>query len=328
MKTLGLVIGVWMIGTGLLAQVPAGLTPGHRTVLDAHNCYPYEGRWANRIDRALAQGFPVSIEEDLAWYVDPATGKGRIAIHHGAEPTGREPGLRDYFFERVRPIIEKALKEKDHSQWPIIYLHFDFKSVDPALLNAVWELLGEYQDWITTAPKLADANVLAPLDVKPMMVLTEEANEQEDFFFRRIPVGGKLRLFGSAVTVRQQKGQPLLSPEEMVAVPANNYRRWWNGAWNAVELGGQKQAGEWTAADDQRLKTLIAYAHRLGYCLRFYTLNGHSLEDGKKNGWDPNYNFGSLEAVQKRWAAALADGLDFIATDQVEDLAAAMHRKP
>src|ERR1043165_10217039 len=91
----------------------AGLAPGKRTVLDAHNCYPYEGRWADRVDRALAQGFPVSIEQDLAWYVDPQTGAGRIAIHHGDNPTGREPGLRDYFFERVRPIVEKALREND-----------------------------------------------------------------------------------------------------------------------------------------------------------------------------------------------------------------------
>ena len=31
-------------------------------LLDAHNCYPYEGRWTDRIDRALAVGFPVAIE--------------------------------------------------------------------------------------------------------------------------------------------------------------------------------------------------------------------------------------------------------------------------
>ncbi len=168
-----------MLAGTLLGQ--AGLTPGRRTVLDSHNCYPYEGRWSDRIDRALAQGFPVSIEQDLAWHVDPKTGVGRIAIHHGTDTTGREPGLRDYFFERVRPIVEQALRENDRRNWPILYLHFDFKSVTPTLLDAVWNLLGEYQDWITTAPKLADPHVLAPLDVKPIMVLTEEANEQEVF---------------------------------------------------------------------------------------------------------------------------------------------------
>src|ERR1051325_8536226 len=183
---------------------PPGLTPGLRTVLDAHNCYPYEGRWADRVDRALAQGFPVSIEQDLAWYVDPQTGAGRIAIHHGDNPTGREPGLRDYFFERVRPIVEKALRENDRRSWPIIYLHFDFKSLAPPLLDAVWRLLGEYEDWITTAAKTGDRHILAPLDVKPVMVLTEEDDVQEEVFYRRLPVGGKLRVFGSAVTVRQK----------------------------------------------------------------------------------------------------------------------------
>ena len=48
----------------------------NRPLLDAHNCYPYDGQWNDRIERALNSGFPVSIEQDLAWYVDPATGKG------------------------------------------------------------------------------------------------------------------------------------------------------------------------------------------------------------------------------------------------------------
>ena len=133
----------------------------------------------------------------------------------------------------------------------------------------------------------------------------EEANEQEEVFFRRVPVGGRLRLFGSAVTVRQKKGEPLLTPEQTVSDPATNYRRWWNSAWNAVELGGQREAGDWTAADAQRLRTLVDYAHKLGYAMRFYTLNGHTPEEGQENGWDPNYNFGSREAVEKRWRAAI-----------------------
>jgi hypothetical protein len=313
-----------LAATTLFGQ--AGLTPGRRTVPDAHNCYPYEGRWADRIDRALAQGFPVSIEQDLAWHVDPTTGDGRIAIHHGTQTTGREPGLRDYFFERVRPVVEKALRENDRQNWPIIYLHFDFKSVTPPLLNAVWSLLGEYQDWITTAPKLADTHILAPLDVKPIMVLTEEADEQEDVFFRRVPVGGKLLLFGSAATVRQKKDSPLLSPEQTVSQSATNYRRWWNSAWNAVELGGQQEAGDWTAADARRLHLLVDYAHKLGYAMRFYTLNGHTAEAGRENGWDANYNFGSPDAVEKRWRACLRAGVDFIATDQIEALAAAIKK--
>src|SRR3954454_10806336 len=104
-----------------------------RPVLDAHNCYPYENRWSDRIDRALKTGFPVGIEQDMAWYVDPASGKGRAVVSHTDKVTGAEPELRAYFFERVRPIVEKALAENDRATWPIIIVHFDFKMVPAPL---------------------------------------------------------------------------------------------------------------------------------------------------------------------------------------------------
>ena len=49
------------------ARTTGAAHPGSRVLLDAHNCYPYDGRWADRIDRALRAGFPLSIEQDLAW---------------------------------------------------------------------------------------------------------------------------------------------------------------------------------------------------------------------------------------------------------------------
>src|SRR3954469_16161460 len=81
------------------AQSPdLSLLNRNRPLLDAHNCYPYEGRWADRITRALGTGLPVGIEQDLAWYVDPATGKGRVLVTHKAETDGSEPELKTYFF--------------------------------------------------------------------------------------------------------------------------------------------------------------------------------------------------------------------------------------
>src|ERR1700761_5921638 len=82
-----------------------GFLNHNHPVLDAHNCYPYEGRWAERIDRALKTGFPVAIEQDLAWFVDPVSGKGRVVLDHSAKTTATDPEVRQYFFERVRPII-------------------------------------------------------------------------------------------------------------------------------------------------------------------------------------------------------------------------------
>ena len=136
-----------LLSTALFAQqAQLDFLNHNRPVLDAHNCYPYDGRWSDRIDRALASGYPVSIEQDLTWYVDPATGAGRVVVTHRAEADGSEPSLRDYFFERVRPIVEKALADNDRSRWPLIILHFDFKSESAPLLHAVWDLLGRVRE--------------------------------------------------------------------------------------------------------------------------------------------------------------------------------------
>lgn len=299
-----------------------------RPTLDAHNCYPYEGRWADRIDRAVRSGTPVVIEQDLTWHIDAATGKGRIAISHSAQTRGDEPGLREYFFERVRPIVEQALAGNDKSRWPIVVLHFDFKSEEEPLLRAVWDLLGQYESWITTAEKTADPSTLAPLDAKPLLVLTEDSDRQEQAFYGNLNVGSKLRVFGSAHTTglqaqsREERARLAATTpaDQLLRTPATNYRRWWNNSWFEVEQGGQQQARDWTPAEAQRLRELVNRAHRLGYWIRFYTLDGFAPVENQ--GWDQGYNFGSREAVLIRWKAAISAGVDLIATDQYEELGA------
>ena len=305
-----------------------------RPILDAHNCYPYRGKWNDRIDRALAAGFPVGIEQDLAWYVDRATGKGRAVVSHTKDVTGEEPDLRTHFFERVRPIVEKALKDNDRARWPMIVVHFDFKSVTPPLLRAVWDLLGEYESWITTAPKSADPRTLTPFDKKPLLVLTENADEQEEVFYKPLRVGEKLRLFGSAHTKTipaepKEERERLLAtvpPEQLLSAPPTTYRRWWNSSWYTVEQGGQKISGEWTAAEEKRLLDLVSHVHRLGYWVRFYTLDGFSADESF--GWDQSYNFGSRANAEKRWKSAIAVGVNLIATDQYELVAPMISGKP
>ena len=304
----------------------------NRAMPDAHNCYPYDGRWNDRIDRALKAGFPVAIEQDLAWFVDPASGKGQVVVSHQAKTTGSEPRERAYFFERVRPIIEKQLTAGDASKWPLIVLHFDFKDQQPALLHAVWDLLGQYQAWITTAPKTASPDQLAAFDRKPILVITEDSDAQEEVFFHSLPAGSRLRLFGSAHTnvpknVSQKeliRLEAVMSPSQLLSGRPTNYRRWWNNSWYEVEEGGQHHAGAWTSDDMARLRALVDHAHSLGYWIRFYTLDGFSPPLGRESGWLAQYNFGSLEAAQQRWRAAIAAGVDFIATDQYEDLAAVL----
>lgn len=301
----------------------------NRPVLDAHNCYPYQGRWRDRIDRALNAGFPVSIEQDLAWD-NKGTGAGRVVVSHEPKTTGSEPLLRDYFFERVRPIVEKALADGDRSHWPLIILHFDFKSTEAPLLHAVWKLLGEYESWLTTAVKTGDPHQLSPFDAKPILAITEDSDEQEAVFFNGVPTGAKLRVFGSAHgnkvegKTKQERIHlaATLSPEELLSEHPTNYRRWCNNSWFVVEEGGQTKAGAWTEASDRRLRALVDHAHSLGFWIRFYTLDG--FPPAESQGWDAGYNFASRDSVLVRWKAALAAGVDFIATDQYEDLGALM----
>jgi hypothetical protein len=326
----------FLLTTASWAQSPdLSLLNKNRPLLEAHNCYPYEGRWADRITRALGTGLPVGIEQDLAWHVDPGSGRGHVVVTHQAKTDGSEPELKTYFFERVRPIVQEALRANNKSSWPLIVVHFDFKDNQTALLRAVWTLLGEYEDWITTGEKLSDPKAIAPWKVKPLLVLTEDPDAQEQVFFRDVAVGSKLRIFGSAHT-HAPKGQTKDETEHLLATapadqllpePATNYRRWWNNSWHEVEEGGQPRAGDWTEAENRRLRALVDRAHQLGYWIRFYTLDGFDANTGKEHDWFESYNFGSRRAVDERWKAAIAAGVDMIATDQYEDLSPLVRAK-
>ena len=139
-------------------------------------------------------------------------------------------------------------------------LHFDFKDNQTALLAGVWQVLGQHEDWLSTAVKTSDPAKLSPIERKPILVITEEADEQQKVFYDDVPVGGRLRLFGSAHTHPAPKNMTkeqlvhwavTVSPEELVKEKPTNYRRWWNSSWYAVEEGGEPRAGDWTAGRQQ-----------------------------------------------------------------------------
>jgi hypothetical protein len=293
--------------------------PGGRVLLDAHNAYPYEGRFADRISRALATGTPLAIEQDLAWCAS-AGGTFEAVVTHEAVCHGSEPTLRAYFFEAIRPAMERAVAAGPSDDWPLVTLNLDFKSDDPALHRAVWSLLGEYRRWLTTSPRVADLTMPAALTVGPLLVLTGEADAQQLTFHDQVPVPETLRLFGAV------HSKPVVSGAAAEAIPqpemATNYRRWWNHPWKVVEPDGQPKAGDWTPQDNARLVDIVRSAHHAGLWVRFYTLNGSSPADATEHGWFAGYNFGSMAAVEARWRAARAAGVDFIATDQYEDLKA------
>jgi hypothetical protein len=293
--------------------------PGSRVLLDAHNCYPYFEWWSDRIDRALSAGTPLAIEQDLLWAKNPRTGEMGSVVSHGAPATGAEPGMREYFFERVRPIVEKALRDGNHGDWPLTTLNLDLKSEEPEHLAAIWQLAAQYGDWITSAPKSASLERVEPLDIKPILVLTGESDAQKTVFYDQVPDGGRLLVFGAVETNTKDPSAPADVVEPHAA---DNYHRWWNNSWHVVEPLGQPRAGEWTAEKEARLESLVRHAHANNLWIRFYTLDGATKSELSCNGWFRSYNFGSQEAVKKRWGAAAKAGADYIASDQYEELGA------
>jgi len=306
-------------GTLRAQNVPA---PGSRSLMDAHNCYPYWEWWSDRIDRALSAGTPLAIEQDLAWYTNPVTGKSWSVVTHGEPVTGRETTMEQYFFNRVRPIVEDAIEKGNRGDWPIITLNLDFKDNKPEHIAAVLALLRKYQSWMTSAPKGDAIETVQPLDAKPILVLTGESDAQQKVFYDELQSTDRVLAFGA---IHTEGKNPQSAPEVLDPEKANNYRRWWNNPWRVVEAAGQQRAGDWTPEKMARLRALVDRAHSSGLWIRFYTLDGATEKELSCNGWFHGYNFGSLEAARVRWRAALAAHVDYIASDQYELLAAEVH---
>jgi hypothetical protein len=312
-----------IVAAFVLSGAPATQSSGLRLrpMLHAHNCYPEDGRWADRIERALGTGLsPLAIEQDLVW------SGSRVMVSHGGTQTGTEPTLDQYFFARVAPTLDRLLREHRTETWPAIILHLDFKTNEPEHHRAVWDLLGRYERWLTTAPRVRD-DVAQPLALGPLLVLTENGEGQARTFYDNVPVGGRLRIFGTVPAPAAAAGSRDVQldaaanapPATLIPSGQTNYRRWTNFPWMVVERGGQAEAGDWTQADAARLKAIVDRAHEVGLWVRFYTLNGHAPEQGQ--GWTASYNFGTLERAKVRWRAAIEAGVDFIATDQYEAFA-------
>src|SRR5262249_13609925 len=187
-------------------------------------------------------------------------------------------------------------------------LNLDFKSEEPEHLAAVWALLSDYQEWLTTAPRVGDIGDVQPLHLGPVLVLTGESDKQRQVFHDAVPVGRPLLAFGAVHAGGKR----------------TNYHRWSNNPWRVVEPAGQNHAGAWTPEAEARLRALVRSAHDAGLWIRFYTLNGHDPSD-TSGGWSPGYNFGSLEAARDRWRAAIRAGADFVAIDQYELFADTLH---
>jgi hypothetical protein len=303
-----------------------GYGPGSRIQVLAHNAYPDHGKYADRLDRAVAAGVPFVVEEDLAWI------NGQSLLIHGAKnASADDPTLETYFFPKVKPVIEKALQQGDKKNWPLVTLYLDIKNDPPEHLEAINKVLDKYDAWLTTAVKGSDISIQAPLDLKPMMVLVEDKQNdiKQKFFYDDLPAGGKIRVFGSVPKPDPNPGKKLgkqeaidrmiaVDPEQIVTTHADNYHRWWGNDWAYIEKGGEQNASDWTPQDNARLEKFVRYGHRLGYFVSFYCIDGFTDTDNQ--GWEAEYNFGSHDAALLRWKAAIKAKADFISTDQYEEL--------
>ncbi len=314
-----------VLATSLLGQPgPPGtsaLAPGARVRLHAHNCYPQKGLWSDRIERALSTGArPIVIEQDVLLR------DGESVVAHEAASAAAAPTLEQYFFARVAAMLDRALADRRTDDWPLVVLHLDFKTNEPEHHAAVWKLLGRYERWLTTAERVADPSRAMPLVPGPLLVLTERGPGQEAVFHDAVPVGARLRIFGTVAPLPPPAGREkdaawaASAPvESLIPGGATNYRRWTNHSWAAIEAGGPPAAGEWTPEDRARLHQVVKRAHDNGLWVRVYTLNGHAPSANR--GWSDSYNFGTLDAARVRWRAAIDARVDFVATDQYEEFA-------
>lgn len=165
----------------------SNVKPGARIQLLAHNAYPDHGKYTNRLDRAIAAGKPFAVEEDLAW-ID---GKS-LLIHSAKNASGDDPTLETYFFPRVAPLIERALKGGNNSAWPLVTIYLDIKNDPPEHLEAISKVLDHYSAWLTTAVKSDDISRQSPMKLGPMMVIVEDKQNdiKQEFFYDKIPVIG------------------------------------------------------------------------------------------------------------------------------------------
>ncbi|WP_396202741.1 hypothetical protein, partial [Gemmatimonas sp.] len=249
-------------------------------------------------------------------------------VAHDDDALDGAPTLDAHFFARIRPIMERALAENRRDTWPLITLNLDFKDNTPAHLDAVWALLGQYESWLTTAPRTATPARAEPLVPGPLLVLTGSDTAQRRRFHDDVPVGATLRAFGAmspapvrgaTKALRARRAMQMTSAQHIDA-RADNFARWVNFPWSVIEAGGQKTAGSWISADSVRLHAFVQRAHAQGFWIRFYTLDGFTAAEDR--GFTAAYNFGSRAAAATRWRAAVTSGVDFVATDQYADFTA------
>jgi len=113
-------------------------------------------------------------------------GNGRVVVSHTPHATGKEPTLEDYFFKQVTPSSkESSLKTNAANGRSSSALRLQGQPSPVA--QAVLAGARQHEAWLSTAVKTSDPAKLSPIDRKPILVITEEADEQQKVFSTPCP---------------------------------------------------------------------------------------------------------------------------------------------
>jgi hypothetical protein len=274
--------------------------------ISAHNCYPQNRTDNPRLTEALALGID-NIEIDLGW--DDAA--KQLIIGHDAKPRP------DVAYPRLDTSLIPALISQQKVPRPDgapTILTIDWKTSRPEAVLQFKEFLDAHADWFSSAPKAADS----PLRARRLTVCFSGSEAAKAAYDALIPVGGTYRAFRDRVV------SGIYADDVATYVPGHStaYLRFLAFHWGTIERGAPARAGEWTPAENARLSSLIALAHRRGFRVRVYCLNGHS---GPLNS---SYRFADDNTAKVRWLAAAAAGVDWIAGDEYKELVDALRAKP
>jgi hypothetical protein len=289
-----------------IAMSPWAITDGPPRSLPvaAHNCYAEDRTDNPRLSEALALGID-NIEIDLGWD-DSAK---QLIVGHDASP---RPGIAYPRLEAsLLPALE-ALAKGPRPGGPPTVLTIDWKTEKPEAVRQFKDLLDRHADWFSSAPKSPES----PLTARRLTVCFSGSEAAKDAYDALVPRGGTYRAFRDRVFGAGARYEPDVS--SYVPGTSTAYHRFLAFHWGAIEQGGPAAAGDWTKAEADRLVALVTLAHRRGFQVRFYCLNGHT---GALGG---SYRFPDDESARVRWLAAAAAGVDWIAGDEYREMVAAL----
>ena len=285
------------------ADAPAKILP-----VGAHNCYATDRPDNPRLAEALRLGID-NVEIDVGW--DDA-GK-RLIVGHDASP--RPGAAYPEFATMLAPALEAHAKGHPVGSAPTV-LTVDWKTSNPKAVAAFKAFLDSHAAWFSTAEKPATGSAVTPMTVRRLTVCLSGSEAAKDAYDALVPPGGAYRAFRDRVV-----GAGAAFESDVAAyVPsdATAYHRFLAFHWSAVERGGPFAAGEWAPADAERLASLMALAHRRGFRVRFYCLNGHTGLTSS------GYRFRSDADAKARWLASAKAGVDWVAGDEYPELVEAL----